>query len=322
MTRVSLCMPTWNGGELLEEVLTAIDRQPGIDRVEKLAIDSGSRDDTVDRLLRHGFTVETIDQRDFDHGRTRDAMLDAATGDVCVLLTQDATPADDHWLAALVASFDDPETGAAYCKQLPRPDCNPFIRRRITEWVAGKDQPVVQACASAEEFARLEPMQRLTTCAYDNVAGAVRRAAWARHRFGSRAFGEDVAFGKRLILDGWKIVFQARSAVVHSHNRTAKEEGKRIYCDHQNLRDLFDVHLLPGYANYTAAVDWSAGEYARIVDELALPHPAHDELRRWAIAYGHWASLGMHLGANSAANLASPAAPLFELIDRRLHGGI
>ena len=189
MTRVSLCMPTWNAGELLEEVLAAVDRQPGAGDLEKIAIDSGSSDDTVARLERHGFRVTVIDQREFDHGRTRDRMLDVATGDVCVLLTQDATPADERWLEALVASFDDPEVGAAYCKQIPRHDCNPFIERRLREWVAGKDEPVVQSCASPEEFAGWEPMRRLQTSAYDNVAGAVRRAAWAEHRFGSNESG-------------------------------------------------------------------------------------------------------------------------------------
>ena len=69
--RVSLVMPTLNGGELLERVLDGIDRQPGAMDLERIAIDSGSSDDTVERLAAHGFTVHGIDQREFNHGDPR-----------------------------------------------------------------------------------------------------------------------------------------------------------------------------------------------------------------------------------------------------------
>ncbi len=320
--KATLCIPTWNGGELLGRVLDAVDRQPGADQLERLAIDSGSKDDTVATLQAHGFDVTVIPQKDFDHGRTRDAMVERAQGEIAVLLTQDALPADDNWLPALLSSYDDPQVGAAYCKQIPRDDCNPFIKRRLSEWTAGKDEPTVQQCASPAEFEALEPMQRLQTCAYDNVAGSVRKAAWQDHRFGSRPFGEDVAFGKKLILAGWKIVFQARSAVIHSHNREPRDEGKRIYCDHQNLRDLFDVHLLPKWENYRDAVAWGRKEYVRMVDELDLPEARKQPLRQWARGYAHWASLGMYLGANSEQLMNGPHAARFRHLDRLLHRGI
>ncbi|MBK8976154.1 MAG: glycosyltransferase family 2 protein [Planctomycetes bacterium] len=322
MISASLCMPTWNAGPLLDEVLDAVDRQPGAERLERLAIDSGSTDGTVDCLRRHGFAVESIPQREFDHGRTRDALVERARGDVVVLLTQDATPADDRWLPALLACYADPLVGAAYCRQLPRPDCNPFIARRLLEWTAGRDAPVVQQCESAEAFARLEPMQRLRTCAYDNVAGSVRRSAWEQHRFGSRPFGEDVAFGKRLILGGWRIVYEPRSAVVHSHNRSPRDEGKRIYCDHQNLRDLFDVHLLPTWESYRDAVAWGQREYVRIVDELQLDDDDARALRNWARRYAHWGALGMFLGARSAELTSGAFAARFRALDRLLHRAI
>ena len=37
----------------------------------------------------------------------------------------------------LLEVYEDPRVGAAYCKQLPRPDCNPFIAHRLREWTAG-----------------------------------------------------------------------------------------------------------------------------------------------------------------------------------------
>ena len=322
--RISIAIPTFQGGPLLAEVLEAIDRQPRASELEKIAIDSGSTDGTQDLLAAHGFAVEGIDQADFDHGRTRDRMIGRAEGDVVVLLTQDATPATDDWLDALISAYEDPDVGAAYCRQLPRPDCNPFIARRLREWTAGTNTKVVQQPCTPDEFASLEPMQRLQRCAYDNVAGSVRRAAWAAvGGFGERPFGEDVAFGKRLILSGYRIAFEPRSTVIHSHNRSAREEGRRIYCDHQNLRDLFGVHLMKTHADYRAAVRWGQEEYARIVDDLGIEDSdALREMHEWARAYAQAAPLGMFLGASSITRPADSANALFLEVDARMHRGI
>ena len=114
-----------------------------------------------------------------------------------MLLTQDAVPADERWLPTLVEAYQNPRVGAAYCRQIPRDDCNPLIKKRILEWTAGRAEPVEQRLDGdpAAAFEALEPMQRLQACAYDNVAGSVRRATWEEIPFGYRRFGEDVAFG-------------------------------------------------------------------------------------------------------------------------------
>jgi rhamnosyltransferase len=321
--RVSLAIPTWNAGPLLAEVLAAVDSQPGAGELERIAIDSGSTDGTVDLLRRHGFAVEGIDQADFDHGAVRDRMIARAEGEIVVLLTQDATPADARWLPALRACYEDPQVGAAYCRQIPRPDCNPFIARRLREWTAGKTERAIQEPCTEAGFAALEPMQRLRRCAYDNVAGSVRRSAWqAVGGFGRRPFGEDVAFGRKLILAGFRIAFEPDSAVVHSHNRSPRAEGQRIYCDHQNLRDLFGLQLLPDYAAYLGAVRWGETEYARIVDELGLPPGEAADLQAWARGYAGWAALGMFLGAASRANMSGPGGTLFRALDAVMHAGI
>jgi rhamnosyltransferase len=322
--RVSLVMPTLNGGELLERVLQGIDSQPGAAELERVAIDSGSDDGTVERLERHGFAVHGIDRRDFNHGATRDLGISKTGGDVIVLLTQDAVPADEDWLPQLVAAYDDPATAAAYCRQIPREDCNPLIRQRILEWTAGKTERVVQRLEGdpAEAFEALDPMARLQTCAYDNVAGSVRRSTWEEIPFGHRRFGEDVAFGKRVILSGRSIVYEPGSAVIHSHNRTPKAEGRRIFCDHENLRDLFDVHLLPTYEHYKNAITGGQQEFRRILAELDLPADERRGWEQWADQYAKWSALGMYLGGNAQRFRRGIHGLWFGFVERHLRKGI
>lgn len=322
--RISLVIPTLNAGDLLEEVLSSVDRQPGAGDLQRVAIDSGSTDGTLACLDRHGFEVHGIDQREFNHGTTRDLGISKTSGEVIVLLTQDAVPADQRWLETLIEAYDNERVGAAYCRQIPRDNCNPLIKKRILEWTAGRPDSVEQRLEGdpAAAFAALEPMQRLQTCAYDNVAGSVRRSTWERIPFGYRRFGEDVAFGKRVILAGQSILYEPRSAVIHSHNRSPKDEGKRIFCDHENLRELFDIHVLPTWQHYKDAVPHSQAEFRGIIDQFDLPAEELAELHRWAEQYAKWSALGIYLGGNARRLSRGLNALWFGFVERHLRKGI
>lgn len=291
-------MPTWNAGPLLQEVLAGIERQQGAELVEKVAFDSGSRDGTVDLLRQHGFQVTSIPQAEYDHGGTRDRMIEQTTGDVIVLLTQDATPADPDWLRALLACFEDERVAAAYCRQVPRPDCNPVIARRLSGWMGEARR--VQELAPGQRLEDLEPMQRLLLCAHDHVAAAVRRSAWQRFRLGPRRFGEDVAFAEKAIRAGFRIVYEPSSRVVHSHSRSAWSEGKRTFCDHRNLAASFGIRTIPDRATLQAALRDGTAEHLRFVDGLDLPVAMKAELRTWTRDYVKWSCWGQYLGARAA----------------------
>lgn len=320
--RTSLVLPTWNAGSLLEEVLEAVDAQPGAEGLERVAVDSGSSDGTVDVLRAHGFVVHGIDQRTFNHGATRDLAIEKSSGDVVLLLTQDATP-QQGWLTALRSAFEDPTVDAAWCHQLARPGANPLLRRRIAEWMGDRATKPRQQLEGGRRLDDLEPLQRLDLCAFDNVASAVRRSTWQRFRFGWRKFGEDVAFGKRIIESGGAIQFAADARVVHSHDTTPEQEGRRIYCDHANLRELFGVRTIPTIEACRAAIRGGRRHFAKLVaDEPDLSAAEREELHRWAMAYVEWASWGQFLGGNGRELRRGPYGPLLRSMDRAFRKGI
>ncbi|MCI0587612.1 MAG: glycosyltransferase family 2 protein [Planctomycetes bacterium] len=294
---VSLILPTLDAGPFLEEVLAAIDLQDAGVELERLAIDSGSRDGTRERLVRHGFTVHSIARKEFNHGATRDFAIAQTRGEFVVLLTQDAVAADPHWLRHLLEPYADPRVGGVYSRQIPRSGCNPIIAQRIRNWAASRPEPVVQQVESPEAFACLSPLERLERAAFDNVASSVRRSAWQEIPFGRRAFGEDLAWGKRALLAGWRIVFQPKSLVVHSHNRSVWDEFRRLYCDHQNLNELFGVTLVPTVRTALRALRPRTREHLRTLDSLPP-----EEARRWsswARGYAFAELFGIYLGARS-----------------------
>ena len=149
-----------------------------------------------------------------------------------------------------------------------------------------------------------------------------RRTTWQTLRFGHRRFGEDVAFGKKVILSGQSIVYEPRSAVVHSHNRSPKEEGKRIFCDHDNLRKLFGIRVLPTYQDCRNAVRSGQAEFAKIVEDLDLAEDERDRLRNWADQYAKWSVWGIYLGGNADRLRRGWKGMFFPLIESYLRKGI
>ncbi|MBL8751331.1 MAG: glycosyltransferase family 2 protein [Planctomycetes bacterium] len=314
--RVSLFLPTLDGMPLLERALDAIDRQRHDFELERLAIDSGSRDGTVACLERHGFRVERIDRREFDHGSTRDRGLARATGELVVLMTQDAVPADERWLAHLAAAFDDPSVVAAYSRQVPRDDCNPLVADRLRAWAAGRAASAVQQLAPANSLDELPPAERLARCAYDNVSGCVRRSTWERFRFGPCSSGEDVVFGKRVIEAGHRIAFCADSVVIHSHDRTPRDEGRRTYADHIVLAEHFGIRVLPTLRACVRSIGDTRRVHSERLAALGLPPAERRRLERWARGFAFWTEVGTYLGGNAARLRSGLGGWTLGLVDR------
>src|SRR6185369_10515294 len=109
MNSVSVVIPTLNGGPLFEQVLQQLTRQVCPVPIEILVVDSGSTDGTIEAAKKAGARVENVPRQDFDHGLTRNKGIEMTSGDVVVLLTQDALPADEHLIANLLKVFNRPE---------------------------------------------------------------------------------------------------------------------------------------------------------------------------------------------------------------------
>ena len=289
---LSVVIPTWNGGERFQTLLDALARQTV--EHELLCVDSGSTDGTAERVRAAGGRLHSIPQSEFNHGATRNLGISLSSGEVVALLTQDAVPMDATYLEALRGAYADPRVDAAYARQFPLPEQDPILKERLRRWSASREEDVLQVLvagdpeASRRLFDELEPLERLARCAFDNVASSVRRSSWERLPLPHARFGEDVAYGRALLLAGGAIAFVAGARVEHSHPISIQREFKRLYCDHHNLYDLFGVRLVPSWKHVRAGWRHQARFYAELVASQAeLPEA---ERRKWT-RYGRWYAL-------------------------------
>jgi rhamnosyltransferase len=72
---------------------------------------------------------------------------------------------------------------------------------------------------------------------------------WEKHPFKQLSFGEDIEWSERVMKEGYKIVYDPRSAVIHSHNRSSLYEMKRTYAAHKLLGELLGFRALPSFGD-------------------------------------------------------------------------
>lgn len=222
-------MPTWQGMEFLERVMTALSTQVLEIPWDFRAIDSGSNDGTWEYLgdLAESFPVpferERIHQVEFDHGDTRNLLAARSRGDLLVFLTQDAIPVGTDWLAKLVKNFDDAAVGAAYCRNLPRPDAD-LLTKVFSEqdpgYTPGRRETRLPDAAT---YAAMNAHERRVFYNFNDVASAIRRELWERHPFPRTNFGEDVLMARALLEAGFTVVYDDAAVVEHSHDYESDE---------------------------------------------------------------------------------------------------
>ncbi len=300
-----MVIPTWNAGARFHEVLEALRSQSFEGGFELLVIDSGSTDGTPEAARAAGARVESIAQSTFGHGRTRNLGIAHTSGDIVLLLTQDAVPIGSDYVASLVGAFDSGNVDGAYARQYPRPDCDPILAERLRQWSASRNERVLQVLAPGDAaaaqllFSRLPPIERYLSCAFDNVASAVRRSTWEHTPFPERSFGEDVAWAREVLLAGGAVAYEPAASVEHSHRIELVREFKRLYCDHRNLIELFDLRNVPSWRSVRAGARGQRDVYRKLLDGQPLGAWERRYWRLYSVPYAWLECAAQFLGARS-----------------------
>jgi rhamnosyltransferase len=300
LNTVSVLLPTKNGERYLVEVIESIRRQCGdFTLSEIIAVDSGSRDQTLRILHRLGVTVLQIPPHEFGHGKTRNLLASHATGEFLAFLTQDATPADEHWLETLLAPLrTDPLIAGAYSRHLPRPNCHPMEWRRIVEYDCPPHSHI--SCAVGNpDYARNPDRYQ----SFANTSSVIRRSVWRRIPFPEIEFAEDKAWAMRVLEAGYKTAYAADSVVVHSHSYGFWVNFCRHFEHFWALRTLFARPRSFAFRNCLSV----AMRVARADLAFWRHQSGQSKVRvtvRWAVPAVCWhlaANLGIWLGEHSDA---------------------
>jgi glycosyltransferase involved in cell wall biosynthesis len=288
---VSVAVPVLDGGPLFRELLAAVRAQRIDAEVEIVVVDSGSRDDSVEAARAHGAHVEEIPRAAFSHGGTRNRLMELASGDVVAFLTQDALPAGEEWLAALVGGFALADDVALACgPQRPRQDASPMVRRELDGFFARfGDAPRVDRAVAGlgpETF-------------FSSANGAVARWAWERVPFRAVSYAEDHFLAADMLRAGLAKAYVPDAAVVHSHEYAGLDWLRRAFDEFSALHDVHGLRepLSPRFIAARVRNDVAAERAALARD--GVEGRELDAATVAALRYHAQRALGRSLGTNA-----------------------
>ncbi len=247
--KVSVVIPTKNAGPLFRDTLEKLKAQEYEGNVELVVIDSGSIDDTVAIANEYGATIISIPPDEFDHGLTRNKAIEAASGEIIVLISQDVIPGNQYLIRNFVAAFDDPKVAGACARQVPREDADILTKRNLNIWLTGRKTEEIRWIKDWQIYRGLSPLERYYVCNFDNVCSAIRKSVWLDIPFRANEFGEDIDWAHQVLEAGWKIAYWPNACVIHSHNRFIKYEYDRNFVCHKKLYEQFGIHTVPSWKN-------------------------------------------------------------------------
>jgi rhamnosyltransferase len=212
-TRVGVVIRTLNESELIATCLETLERQqPGFD-LDVVVVDSGSTDSTVELARAGGARIVEIAPAEFDYSKALNVGLEQLDTDLVVLLSAHAIPADDRWLARMTTPFLDSRVAGVSSRQIPWPGAPWWETERLRR-AFGNDTQRYEAEAASDVL-------------FSNAASCIRLSAWRAEPFTLPA-AEDLEWAERVVAAGWKIVYEARASVYHSHDEGPRAQARRM----------------------------------------------------------------------------------------------
>ena len=246
---VSILMRARNDESLIERALRAVFSQKTDLEFEVVVCDDNSDDRT--REVASCFPVRFFERPagPYKPGRTLNALVRDAKGDIVVFNNSDAVPLDDQWLSELLKPIlaDRSHMTFSFANQMPRGDAQALVRKdNERAFGDGKTQAKWRFFFSLASSATWR--QNLIDVPFDEDIQYSEDVEWAWRN--SRRESNPV-----------KIVYCPDSHVEHSHNYTLRELAKRFRGEGAADRVIFGdrpllVRELVGAARETLR-DWA-----------------------------------------------------------------
>ena len=249
---VSILVRARNDEAIIGRTLEGIFAQQVDFPFEVVVCDDASTDRT--RAVAAGFPVRFFDRPEGEYkpGRTLNALVRAAEGDIVVFNNSDAIPLDRNWLAELVKPLlaDRSRPVFAFANQLPRPDAAALVRKD-SERAFGDGR-----------------VQATWKFFFSLASSATWRKMLLETPFDERIqYSEDVEWtwrNSRREVDPVRVVYCPAAKVEHSHNYTLKELARRFRPARARRRRARDA----------ARLGVSRQASRRLAGNPLRPHPA------------------------------------------------
>jgi len=233
--KVTVVIPTYNGGELLKRVIDCVRSQRAPWEFKLFIIDSSSNDGTAEFCqAATDIQFKSIPKSEFGHGRTRNLAVSLCNTEFIAFLTQDALPKDEFWLYNLVTALDRQDDAAgAFGRHEASPEASPFTTRDIDDhFERFLSRPFVVSKETDRALWKSGDIKwRQFLHFYSDNNSCLRRSVWERLPMPDIEYGEDQVWAQQFIEAGYSKVYAHSAVVIHSHDYDPEEARLRAFTE-------------------------------------------------------------------------------------------
>ena len=224
---VDILIPTYKPGREFIELLKCLKGQTV--PIQKIII-MNTEEAYWDRLMYenaelkqfHNLEVHHLSQNEFDHGGTRHKGMLYSKAEVCICMTQDAVPADEHLIEKLVAPLEDKQIAVSYARQLPKADAGPL--EQFSRSFNYPDASKRKTAADIDTMG-IKAFFCSDVCAAYNRETYMALGGFIRHTI----FNEDMIFASGALKAGYQVYYAADAKVLHSHEYGFMQQLRRNF---------------------------------------------------------------------------------------------
>lgn len=246
--KASVIIPTKNPGTIFSKVLLRVLEQQTDFSFDVLVIDSGSTDGTqeyVRAIVDPRLRLMEIPSSEFGHGKTRNLGIASTQGEFAVLITHDAMPASDGWLASLVHSAEkDTRIAGVFGRHIAYPEASILTKNELEMHFSGFVPYPVVWNEDPVRYAEDVGYRQFLHFFSDNNA-LVRRSVWREIPYPNVDFAEDQIWAQKIIEAGWKKAYSHEATVFHSHDFKLFDRLQRSFDESYAFLRLFNYELCP-----------------------------------------------------------------------------
>lgn len=209
--RVSIIIRTYNESKYLDQLLTAIGEQEGLDKLpESVIVDSGSTDETIAIAKKHNTVIKEIKKSEFSFGRSLNIGCEIASGEILAIISGHCVPVGRDWLYNLVSPIIQSEVSYVYGRQIGD-ETSRYSEIQHFNKTFGSESKIPQ-----EGF----------FC--NNANSALDARVWSEYKFDEELSGlEDMDLAKRILNAGYKVAYSGDATVYHLHSEKWKQIKRR-----------------------------------------------------------------------------------------------
>lgn len=200
----SIVLLTLNPGEKFKLLLKAIFNQE-YRKFEVILIDSASTDNTLNYAKEYPIRIFKIQRNEFGHGKTRNLGARLAKGRYVVYITQDAIPANKYWLTNIIKNLRKENVAGSFGRQIPYENANPLDLFNYNE-----DYPNRKKIIDKKNYNKSNVL-------YSDANSALKKKTVIKYPYRDILVSEDLGWALDVIKNNYKIVYEPKAAVIHSH---------------------------------------------------------------------------------------------------------